>query len=361
MDPIEERILALEKEIRETPYDKSTQRHIGLLRAKISKLKDEQIERASKSGGGGGGFAHKKHGDATVALVGFPSVGKSTLINKITNANSKTAEYAFTTLTAIPGMMIYKSAQVQIMDVPGIIEGAATGKGRGREVLSVVRNADLLLIMVEAGHEKDFETIEDELYRNGVRINQIPPNVFVKKTAQGGLHLNSSVKQDLDRDTILDICKEHRLVNADIIIQEKLTLDRLIDSFSSNRIYVPSVRVLTKIDLVNNQKLQSGTVGISAEHDIGIKELKEMIWKKLEFKRIYLRDPFAGNNERVDYKDPIIMRGNVSLKDVAIKIGNEFADDKEKAKIWGAGSKFPGQLVSLPSPIVDEMEIMFLH
>jgi uncharacterized protein len=355
MDDLEQRIKAIEEEIRTTPYDKSTQRHIGLLRAKISKLKDQQIEKAAKSGGGGGGFAHKKHGDATVALVGFPSVGKSTLINKITNANSRTAEYAFTTLTAIPGMMEYKGAQVQIMDVPGIIEGAAGGRGRGREVLSVIRNADLLLIMVASGHEEDFEKIESELYRNGVRINQSPPNVFVKKTAQGGLHINSSVKLDLDRDTILDICKEHRLVNADIIIQEKLTLDRLIDSFSPNRIYVPSLRVLTKVDLNNNRKIEDGTLGISAETGFGIDQLKDHIWNMLEFKRIYLKNPFGGT----DFEDPLIMRGNVTLKDVAIKVGNEFAEDKEKAKIWGPGSKFPGQTVSLSAPVVDEVEVMF--
>ncbi len=355
MDEIELKIKAIEEEIRKTPYDKSTQRHIGLLRAKISKLKDQQIEKAAKSGGGGGGFAHKKHGDATVALVGFPSVGKSTLINQITNANSRTAAYAFTTLTAIPGMMQYKGAQFQIMDVPGIIEGAATGRGKGREVLSAVRSADLLLIIVEVGHEDDFKKIEDELYKNGVRLNVTKPDVFVKKTAQGGLHLNSGAKQDVDRETILDICKEFRLVNADIIINEKLDVERLIDSFSPNRVYVPALRIMNKVDAKRDYILPDGVLGISAELGLGLGELKEKIWNTLQFKRVYLKDPLG----KTDFEDPLIISGNCTLKDVAIKIGNEFAEDKGKAKIWGPGSKFPGQTVSLTLPVVDEIEVMF--
>jgi ribosome-interacting GTPase 1 len=66
----------------------------------------------------------------------------STLLNAITNKESKVAAYDFTTLDAIPGMMEYdgeyKGARIQIIDLPGIIEGGASGKGRGREVFAAV-------------------------------------------------------------------------------------------------------------------------------------------------------------------------------------------------------------------------------
>lgn len=74
-----------------------------------------------------------------MALVGFPSVGKSTFLSKITKTKSETASYAFTTLTAIPGVLEYGGAEIQILDLPGIIEGAAEGKGRGRQVISAAK------------------------------------------------------------------------------------------------------------------------------------------------------------------------------------------------------------------------------
>jgi len=80
-----------------------------------------------------------KSGDARIALVGFPSVGKSTFLSKITKTKSEIAAYSFTTLTAIPGVLEYGGAEIQILDLPGIIEGASEGKGRGRQVISAAK------------------------------------------------------------------------------------------------------------------------------------------------------------------------------------------------------------------------------
>ena len=85
MGDYDERIKEFEEELKKTKYNKKTQHHIGLVKAKIARLK-EKSEQKKKGGKKGEGFSVRKSGDATVVLIGFPSVGKSTLLNKITNA-----------------------------------------------------------------------------------------------------------------------------------------------------------------------------------------------------------------------------------------------------------------------------------
>jgi len=117
-----------------TQKNKATAYHVGLLKAKLAKLKREIL---MPRGGGGGkpgeGFDVTKSGDARVGMIGFPSVGKSTLLTKMTGTHSEAADYEFTTLTCIPGSIKYKGCKIQLLDLPGIIEGA---KGKSHVVQS---------------------------------------------------------------------------------------------------------------------------------------------------------------------------------------------------------------------------------
>ena len=156
----QERITELEKEISKTKYNKRTQHAIGLMKAKLAMLKERAAGRASVGKAKvGDRFSVRKKGDGTAVLLGFPSVGKSTLLNKITKAKSDIAAYSFTTLSAVPGLMKYKFAKIQIIDVPGIVSGADSGKGRGKEVLGMLRTADLILILVEALYPEHYKAM----------------------------------------------------------------------------------------------------------------------------------------------------------------------------------------------------------
>src|SRR5919197_3343180 len=191
---IPEKIKEIQDQIHKTQINKATEFHVGLLKAKIAKLKREQEEnlhgRTVHTGGENIGFDVKKAGDATIVLIGLPSVGKSTLLNKLTNAKSKIASYHFNTLTAVPGMMDYRGARIQVLDLPGIIEGASGGKGFGKRVLSVARGADLVLIVLDVFQPQHLGVLKKELAEAGIKLDEQPPNIVVEKTSMGGISIN---------------------------------------------------------------------------------------------------------------------------------------------------------------------------
>lgn len=355
---IDEQIGQIEEILRKTPHHKATNGFIGAMRAKIARLRDKEMDIGGKGGGGGGGFTVKKQGDATVVLIGPPSAGKSTLINQLTNAESKVAPYAFTTVTVVPGMLKYKEAYIQILDIPGLIEGAKAGKGRGREVLSVAKSADLLLIMTDVERVGAFASMYTELVGSGIRINQTPPKVLIEKATQGGLEVRSNLKQNLDKEVIKEIAREYGIKNGVITLQEKVTESRLFDAFSGNRAYIPAIFVLNKVDEEPyfRELINGDYIAISADKGKGIDELINSIWKALKFVTVYLVKP----EHEPDFSDPIVMKEGDTLKDVAEKIGTEFAAKQKLVKIWGEGAKFPEQEVSFDTKVVDKMQIRFL-
>ena len=147
---IPEKIKAIQDEIGRTQLNKATEHHIGLLKAKIAKLKREQeAVQTKKSSKKSDGFDVRRSGDATVVFIGLPSVGKSTLLNALTGSKSSVGAFQFTTVTVVPGILDYRGAKIQMLDLPGIIKGASSGKGLGKRILSVARSADIVLLVLD--------------------------------------------------------------------------------------------------------------------------------------------------------------------------------------------------------------------
>ncbi len=338
-----EKIEELEERISTTKYNKKTQKAIGIMKAKLAKLKEAQ-ELSSKKGPTGTGYAVKKSGDATIVLIGFPSVGKSTLLNQLSKQKSRVGAFEFTTLTVVPGLLDYKNAKIQILDIPGIIEGASRGRGRGKEVMSVMRTADLYIIVVDVHDAKNqLEILQKELFNFNIRPDREPPLIKIVKTDRGGIKVHSTVKQELDKDTIKSILREFGIVNGSIVIREKVDIDTLIDGIEKNRVYGPSLVVVNKIDMVDDIKKYTKDmkydIAISGDKGTNISELKEMIWERLNLMAIYCKEP----GKEADMKKPLIIKKGSTVEDVAKKLHREFVKKFRFAKIWGKSAKFPGQ------------------
>ncbi|MDD5172032.1 MAG: GTP-binding protein [Candidatus ainarchaeum sp.] len=341
---LQEKLKELEDELARTQKNKATEYHIGIIKSKIAQIRRELLS-PRKHGASAGGFDVKKSGDATVAIIGLPSVGKSTLLNKITNAESKAAAYAFTTLKCIPGIMEYKGAKIQVLDLPGIIEGAKDGKGRGREVIGVARTADLLLILIEAMNPKQLKVIESELYGFGIRMNTRRPRISISKTARGGVNINSTVPltKISDRE-ILAVLGTYSIYNANVILRSDATIDEFIDALESNRAYVPSVYILTKADLVKElPKLPFSYIALSAETGRGVEELKKQIYDKLNLIHIYTKR----RGEDADLTEPMIVRSGITVGEICEKLHRDLKKDFRYGLVWGKSVKHQPQRVGL--------------
>ena len=138
---------------------------------------------------------------ADVGLVGFPNAGKSTLLSSITAAKPKIANYAFTTLTPQLGMVEYRdNRSFCIADLPGIIEGAAEGKGLGHRFLRHIERNAVLLFLIPADsndHKKEFEILKNELNEFNPELLQKEFIIAISKADLLDQELQDAIEKEL--------------------------------------------------------------------------------------------------------------------------------------------------------------------
>jgi GTP-binding protein len=141
---------------------------------------------------------------ADVGLVGFPNAGKSTLLSSITAATPKIANYAFTTLTPQLGMGEYRdSRSFCIADLPGIIEGAAEGKGLGHRFLRHIERNAILLFMIPADsndHKKEFDILRNELEQYNPEMLQKDFIIAISKSDMLDDELKEAIAKELPKN-----------------------------------------------------------------------------------------------------------------------------------------------------------------
>src|SRR5580693_693078 len=137
---------------------------------------------------------------ADVGLVGFPNAGKSTLLSVITAAKPKIADYAFTTLTPQLGMVDYRDGKsFCIADLPGIIEGAAEGKGLGHRFLRHIERNAVLLFLIPAdspNHKKEFDILVNELEQYNPELLHKQFIIAISKSDM----LDDELKHDISKE-----------------------------------------------------------------------------------------------------------------------------------------------------------------
>ncbi|KAK2956195.1 putative GTP-binding protein 1 [Blattamonas nauphoetae] len=361
---ITQKIKDIENELSRTQKNKRTEYHIGLLKGKLARYRAQLVDQIAKSGGGASGasFEVAKSGDARVALVGFPSVGKSSLLNLLTDSESAIAQYEFTTLTCVPGFLTLHGARIQILDLPGIIRGASAGKGRGRQVIATARSADLIVMVLDAGgHPKQKEYLTAELETMGIRVNRQKPNIGLRVKTSGGVQINSTVPlTQLTPELIKHLIHDYKIFHCELLFHEDAAPEDLIDIIElhfrpSSRQYLRCMYVYNKIDITSMEELnelahQEHTAVISCELKLNLDNFVRQLWNELGLVRVYTKTRGADP----DFVEGLVMFQGATVNDVCLQIHRNLPSIVKHVLVWGRSAKYNPQQVGLTHQIEDE-------
>jgi hypothetical protein len=288
----DERLAALEEMLRTIPRHKGTDHMVGDIRKQIAKLQEVTIR--AKKGKGGGGHDHvPKEGAGQVVLVGPPNSGKSSLVAALTHARPEVADYPFSTLVPVPGMMRFEDVRVQLVDLPPL-----SAEYTEAWVYSLIRAADVAVIALALD---EIELLEAHL------------------------------------EQILAWVEERRI---------QFVVERSGNAEEAGLAQeVPARIVLTKCDAVESAAtalagLPFPGVAVSTVTGEGLDAFARMAFDALKILRIYTKMP----GKKPDLEEPYTLPIGSTALDAVRTVHREFAERLKYVRIWGSG-RFEGQQV----------------
>jgi ribosome-interacting GTPase 1 len=140
------------------------------------------------------------------------------------------------------------------------------------------------------------------------------------------------------------------VMSADVLIRQDVSAEELIDAILGNRVYIPSVVVVNKMDIAPHIKLPEGYIPISASNKQNLQALREAIFSKLNFIRIHMK-PQGG---KADYSEPLILHSGSTIRDLCGRLHKEFLTKFRYALVWGDSVKHEGQRCGLNHTLKDK-------
>lgn len=292
----QEKITSLEAMLSVIPKHKGTEKLIGDLRRRLSKLKSAAEAKKSVSRHESA-YHIDREGAGQVVLVGCANVGKSSLVNALTNASPEIAEYPFTTWTPTPGMMPIEDIQVQIIDTPPL-----NGEFIEPELLNLIRRVDLVVVVLD---------------------------------------LQSFPMDQLDET--MDILERHKIVPC----HRRDNYPQADRSYS----FKPFILLVNQCDdarmeedfevlceLIGEEWL---AVPVSAKTGHNLEGFKQIVFNNLDIIRVYSKPP----GSEPDMSAPFVLKKGSTVEQLAGKVHKDFIKNLKSARIWGSGA-FDGQMVA---------------
>jgi len=233
-----------------------------------------------------------KEGVAQVVLVGPPNAGKSSLLRALTGRAVAVGDYPFTTLRPLAGMVKLEGAPVQLVDLPGLLEGAVDGRGGGKAVIGCVRMADAVLLIAPLTPQglHDYDAVKREV------LPQLDPAVPTAVVATKG-----------DLEGAVDCW---------------LSLSRSLEGRRAVR--------------------------CSVQSQDGLDEVRHLIWEVCGLKRVYCKP--RGKSVSTD---PVVLPPRGTVSDLVSSLNRAWLEHFQQARVTGNSARFAGQAVGLDHPLAD--------
>jgi len=306
----QERIDILEELLSIVPKHKGTEKLQALLKTKIAKLKSS-VQKKPKIARHSPTHQVEKAGAGQLVLVGLPNTGKSSLIERLTNAHPEIADYPFTTRVPSPAMMIYENIQIQLVDTPPITPDYM-------EVWypELIKAADGILLVLDLGSPGQIDVFQ----------------TILKKLAEKRIEFVPEEREPLQAENIFQ--------KKTLIVANKVDLPQAIENLASlEKSLSPEFKVIT----------------VSASRGDNLEELRKGIFNFLDILRVYSKVP----GKKVEFSEPFVFKKGSNLMDVAKAVHKDFAQKLKYARIWGK-NKYQGQKVNRDY-ILDDEDIIELH
>jgi ribosome-interacting GTPase 1 len=275
-----------------------------------------------------------RDGDARVVLLGPPNAGKSSLLKSLCGSSVKVGDYAFTTVRPIAATLVLNEARIQLVEIPGLVEGAREDRGSGRMYLGAAQEADGYILVLPLEGPEPGELLSSDARSQGGNPQGGPSQgVHLKDGHSQGGNLKGGPSQDVHlrggHPQGLPSRFERFLAEAEAVL--------------SVRGYIVAA---TKADLPGAGAVLETfcarfpgrtVVPISTTTGQGLQGLRDAIWEMTGLMRVYSKQ---SSEDR-----PFIVPRGLTVQGLAEHIHVELAQELEKAAVWGPSAKFPGQMV----------------
>ncbi len=358
----EERLRLMGEFLSIVPKHKGTDRMVSQVKKQMATLREEieKKKRMPKPGSAPTYFVPKA-GAAQVAVVGPTNVGRSSLLRAVTNAQVEVTPYPYGTKTPVPGMLPYRDIQFQLVEVPALVEGSSEGRADGFMKLSMARNADGIIVVVDVRDDPagNFLMIARELANSRILVAEPEGEVEIEKRA--GTQIQFLWEGELSgcsTEDVIALLGEYKIRSALVRVRGRATLETVEDAIFGNAVYRPTLVLANKSDLrpdpraIEQLRMAAEPLEVvvaSADHAPDLAAtLGERLFRLLDITRVYTKEP-----GKEPARTPMVYRGPVTVGELARTIHNDFYRNFKYARVWGPAAKFPNEKVGLDRRLTD--------